>query len=163
VTRPVLRSRSVRWLLLMLLLVGCDADGPIVDLTGRSPVDPPLPDWPLVLDAPTEGDQVVFRVLNGRLVDLENRRTVLTPGEHQILLLNDVPGSDVNQHGVDLRNEAMNLWIHGWGSHHARLPQFSSGQVNGGVRDDWHLNLVPGVYVIEETLDGKSSGLLLVR
>jgi hypothetical protein len=160
---PGATVRAVRWLPLLMLLAACDVEGPIVDLTGRSPVDPPLPDLPLETEPPMEDGRLVFRVLNGKLVDLDGKKTIVPPGEHQVLLLNDVPGADVGVHGMDLRNEAMNLWLHGWSSHHDRLPQFSSGQVNGGVRDDWNIDLVPGIYVLEETLDGESSGILLVR
>jgi hypothetical protein len=151
----------VRWLAAAVLLVGCGAPG--VDLATRQPVDPPLPSLPIQGDVPRQEGRWVIRIVEGHLVDLEDRIALLPAGEHSFLVTNDVEGATVDEHGRDLRSDAVALWIRGRGSAVHRLPQAARGPINGGVQEDWDVVLEPGVYVIGETIGKASEGYLVVR
>lgn len=151
----------MRWLALALALVACEAA--TVDLTGRQAIDPPVPDLPIQDDVPRHEGRWVVRVINGHLADLEDRVALLPAGEHTLMVTNEVEGATVDEHGRDLRDDAVALWLRGYGSAVHRLPQAVRGPINGGVQEDWPVVLESGVYVISETVGKNSQGYLLVR
>lgn len=151
----------MRWLTCVLLLAACEA--PTVDLAGRQPIDPPVPDLPIQDDVPRHEGRWVVRVVDGRLADLEDQVALLPAGEHTLMVTNEVEGATVDEHGRDLRSDAVALWIRGHASGLHRLPQSVRGPINGGVQEDWPVVLEPGVYVISETITKRSTGYLLVR
>jgi hypothetical protein len=122
----------------------------------------PLPELP-TRDALREDGKVVIRVVNRRLVDFEGHLTRIPSGPQTLKLYNDVPGADVSVHGLDLRHEATALWLRGRGAARHWLPQWTTGQVNGGVGEDFEVDLPPGDYVLTETMDGVSEVVWLVR
>ncbi len=146
--------------ILFALLCACEA--PTVDLSDRQPVDPPLPDLPIQDDVPRHEGRWVIRVVNGHLPDLEDQVALLPAGEHRFMATNEVEGATVDEHGLDLRDGAVTLWIRGHGSALHRLPQAVRGPINSGVQEDWKVALEPGVYVISETMHKQSQGYLLV-
>ncbi len=146
---------------LLLASAGCDA--PTVDLATRKPIDLPLPPLPIQDDVPRREGQWVLRVIDGHLADLEGQVALLPAGEHTFMVTNEADGATVDDHGHDLRDEAVALWIRGRGSSVHRLPQAVRGPINGGVQEDWDVVLEPGVYVISETVGKQSEGYLVVR
>lgn len=151
----------MRLILLLVLLAGCEA--PTVDLTGRQRVDEPLPKLPVQDDVPRHEGRWVIRVVNGHLPDLDGHIALLPAGEHNLMVTNEVDGATVDQHGRDLRQDAVALWIRGFGTAIHHLPQAVRGPINGGVQEDWPVTLVPGEYVISETIGKQSQGYLRVR
>lgn len=151
----------MRALLLALLLTGCGAT-PLGSSFGQATVLPPLPDWPRVA-FPRQDDRPLVRVVGGRLADFHHAVADLPAGAHHLMVHNDVPGASVEEHGLDLTQEAASLWVHGRGPARDWLPQFAMGPINGGINDDWPVELPPGDYEIEQTLGGGSVGIWRVR
>ncbi len=146
---------------LLLLLLGCQAA--TVDLATRQPIDEPLPSLPVQDDLPRTEGRWVLRLVDGKLADLDGHIGLLPAGDIEFLVLNEVEGATVDDHGRDLRDEALALWIRGHGSAYHRLPQAARGPINGGVQEDWSVTLAPGLYEISETIRQESSGYLRVR
>ena len=145
----------------MLLLTACQA--PTVDLTTREAIDPPLPELPVQDDLPRHEGRWVLRVIDGHLADLEDRIALLPAGEIDFMVTNEVEGATVDKHGMDLRTDAVALWIRGYGSSFHRLPQAVRGPINSGVQEDWLVTVEPGTYEISETITKESRGYLRVR
>lgn len=148
-------------LLPLLLLLGCAP--PAVDRTTRELIDEPLPELPILRDLPDHEGRAVLRVVNGHLIDLEGQLVRLRPGPQEFLVVNEVEGASVEDHGRDLRHGAIALWLRGRGSSLHRLPQASRGPVNAGVQEDWTVDLPPGDYLLSETLLRESTVIFSVR
>ncbi len=147
--------------LLLILLLGCTQ--PVVDRSTRQMVDEPLPQLEILRELPEHEGRTVLRVVNGHLVDLEGQIVRLRPGVQEFLVVNEVEGASVEEHGQDLRRGAVALWLRGRGSSQNRLPQAARGPVNAGVQEDWTVDLPPGDYLLSETLLNESTVLLSVR
>ena len=141
------RHASIPCLVALSLLLGCAQTLP--SWGGRNSIDPPLPNLP-ALEHPREEDgKVEVRVINGRMPHLEGHITRLEPGPRTLLV---VTGED-RARGESESDGAgpVALWLRGRGSQRALLPQFTSGRVNPGTRQDWSVDLKAGHYLLSIT------------
>jgi hypothetical protein len=161
--RTRLGVRLASGLALAGLAAACNA--PLVPPESeRLPAGLPLPPLPELAGLPEQIDgRPVLRVRDGRLPDLAGRLLVLRPGPASFLIVNEVPGLDVADAGIDLGKYSISLWIHGHGPARHWLPQASSGKVNGGVMQDWAVELPPGDYELEIRSGGSDRIPLRVR
>ena len=145
-TKPV-RPRSLHALLALCLLTGCSQ--PLPAWSGRKSIDPPLPALSRLEHPREEDGKVEVRVMRGHMPHLENHITELKPGPRTLLVVTGEARA-----GEDSSAEAFGpiaLWLRGRGSQRALLPQFTSGRVNPGTRQDWEVNLEPGHYLLSIT------------
>jgi len=146
------------------MLAGCGQ--PLPNWAGRKAIDPPLAKLPK-LEHPREVDgKVEIRVIRGHMPHLEDHITELKPGPRTLLV---VTGEDRgNGESEPGGSGPIALWLRGRGSQQAVLPQFTSGRVNPGTRQDWQVDLQAGEYLLsisyglEADEDGKQA-ILVVR
>jgi len=141
------RHASIPCLVALSLLLGCAQTLP--GWGGRNSIDPPLPNLP-ALEHPREEDgKVEVRVINGRMPHLEGHITRLEPGPRTLLV---VTGEDRAKGESEPGGAGpVALWLRGRGAQRALLPQFTSGRVNPGTRQDWSVDLKAGHYLLSIT------------
>ena len=149
---PAATLRSMRaWLFLSIpiLVAGCMLTGcgqALPNWAGRKAIDPPLAKLPR-LEHPREVDgKVEIRVIRGHRPHLEDHITELKPGPRTLLV---VTGEDRGDGESEPGGSGpIALWLRGRGSQQAVLPQFTSGRVNPGTRQDWQVDLQAGEYLL---------------
>ena len=152
-------SRSASLALFALLALGLAGCG----LTGRQPIDEPLPNLPRRDLPPGDDDKPTIRIENGELGPMEASLTLLPAGASTLLVVNVVEGAEVAEDGMDLTRQAVALWLRGRGSQRHLRPEFTIGPLNAGVQEDWYVDLPPGDYLLTVTSGGESEAIILVR
>jgi len=159
-----LRLHTLLAVLSVCLLASCSQ--PLPNWTGRNTIDPPLPKLP-VLEHPREEDgKIEIRVIKGHMPHLEDHITELESGPRTLLV---VTGEDRAEGQSEPGSSGpIALWLRGRGGQQALLPQFTSGRVNPGTRQDWEVDLSPGHYLLSitygtDTAAKASEAILVVR
>jgi len=134
----------------LVFLCSCSSSG--TPWGDRQDVDGGPPDLP-TLENPREQDgKVIVRVANGQLPHLGGHITHLAAGPRTLLVVYAEPSEQ------QTAPEPIALWLRGRKSSRSRLPQFTSGLVNPGNSQDWHVDLLPGDYLLSITLGANTPG-----
>lgn len=138
------RTTVTSWAIAGFLLAGCSTS--VAPWASVQPVDGGLPDLPLLENPRTHDDKFEVRVLGRTLPHLAGHITQVDAGPRTLLVVYTEASESEGA------AQPIALWLRGRGSSRHRLPQFSSGLVNPGNRQDWDVDLPPGDYLLSVTL-----------
>jgi hypothetical protein len=129
-------------------LAGCE-------LTQRVSLAPPLPTQSATPEVTQDG-QIVLRITDGHLANLEGRRVDLPAAQTTFLVHHD--GGGTGQEEYDGEPPMAALWLRGRGEARHLLPSLGSSPLRIDTMEDWVIDLLPGMYDLSVTLGAAPPG-----